>query len=99
VGSDVPVIDACMLRRAAASGHRLVIADLGVPRNIEPAEVEGIDRYDVETLAAVVHEEGQRRVDAMRAAESVVEQELEGWLAWSGSRQAFRRRSQHCSSR
>ncbi|HSK09896.1 MAG TPA: glutamyl-tRNA reductase [Vicinamibacterales bacterium] len=97
VRADAPVMDAASLRRAVASGRRLVIADLGVPRNVEPVAVPGIDRFDVESLADVVHEEGQRRAEAVCAAESVVEQELEGWLAWSGSRQSFRR--QHCVSR
>lgn len=96
VRTDLPVLDAPALRGAVAGGRRLVVADLGVPRNIEPVAVPGVDLFDVETLAAVIREDGQRRVHAVRAAESVVEQELEAWLAWSDSRQAFRRQ---CVSR
>ena len=98
VRSDRPVIDASMLRRAVPPGRRLAIADLGVPRNVEPLAVPGVDLFDVETLAAVVHDEGRRRVDAVHAAEAVVEQELAGWLAWSGAREDFRQ-GRRCVSR
>ena len=98
VRCESPVLDASALRRAAAGGHRLAVADLGVPRNVEPVRVPGVDLFDVETLAAVVHDVRRRRVEAVRAAEAVVDQELEGWLAWTGTRQNCCR-SRRCGSR
>lgn len=60
----------------------LVMIDLSVPRNIDPAvnDLEGIYRFDVDDLQEIADQGMQRRVAAAVAAERMVDEETEA--AW-----------------
>jgi glutamyl-tRNA reductase len=82
VRANGPVIEAAGLRRVAAERTApLVVVDLGVPRNVETADVPGIELMDVDDLGALLEKDSRCRAMAVRAAEAIVEEELEAWLA------------------
>jgi glutamyl-tRNA reductase len=60
----------------------LVLVDLSVPRNIDPAagNLDNVFCYDIDDLGAVVEASLQERRKAAQLAEKIVEQELE--VAW-----------------
>jgi glutamyl-tRNA reductase len=78
--SPVPVVTAAQLRRAAASraGRRLLVMDLAVPRNVEPAarDVEGIELLDLDDLQRICCPAGGTDAGALAEAEGIVEDEL-----------------------
>lgn len=86
-GASAPVLDADALGRAAASRvGRLVVVDLGVPRNVEAVKAPRIEVLDLDALAQQLRDSRESRAAAVRAAESIVEAELATWLAWCGAR-------------
>jgi glutamyl-tRNA reductase len=65
------------------AGHGLVIVDLAVPRDVEPAvgELPGVTLIDLDTLAT--HPAGVVTASAdQAAAEAIVASEVEAFLAW-----------------
>ena len=65
------------LAPAVARAGRLLVVDLGVPRNVDPAAagIDGVDLLDMEDLrSAVTRTVDERRVEAERGAEIVSEE-------------------------
>ena len=69
----------------ARDGRPLVLIDIAVPRDIEPAcdEIEGVTRYDIDDLQAVVARNLERAAERDRA-EAVVEEEIRRFARWMG---------------
>jgi glutamyl-tRNA reductase len=68
-------------------GRRLLLIDLAVPRDIDPAcaEIDGLSLFDVDDLQSqVARTRSVRRVEARRA-EGIVEEEIQGFAGWLGS--------------
>jgi glutamyl-tRNA reductase len=91
-----PILGAPELERAVRLRREpLVVVDLGMPPNVGATDVAGIERFDVDSLAALLDEEARRRARAVEAAEAIIEEELEAWLEWTGSRE---QRSSQCAA-
>ncbi|MGH7701064.1 MAG: glutamyl-tRNA reductase [Gemmatimonadales bacterium] len=62
----------------------LCILDLAVPRDVEPAvaQLEHVFLYDVDDLQAVAAQATAGRRDQVPAAERIVDEEVEQFLAW-----------------
>ena len=77
------VEDAMRLRR----GRPMFFLDLAVPRDIEPEvrEVYNVFLYDLDGLGEVAEENRRRRLREVPRAESILEEELERFLAWYGN--------------
>ena len=58
--------------------------DLAVPRNIDPeaASIDGVSLYNIDDLAAVAEDNLRERRKAAAAAESVVDEEVAGFVEW-----------------
>lgn len=87
-GAPEPVLGASELSAAAVARGRLVAVDLSLPRNLEPPEVEvpELELIDLVRLTVLLEGERERRRGAVTLAETVVEQEMEKWLAWTRNR-------------
>ncbi len=87
-GSDVPVLTAPALMRAreacAASGYELLLMDLSLPRNIDPAVVEqaGVTLVDLDTLHTPVLAAEAMRRDAVPVAADICEDEISSFMEW-----------------
>jgi len=80
------VLDAATVERARR-GRRLLLIDLAVPRDLDPAihELDGCYLYDIDDLEAIVAETlSGRRAEAERA-ESIVAAEAEKFHEWQAS--------------
>jgi glutamyl-tRNA reductase len=93
VGTSHPLVDREMLATAASGrGDRgdLVVVDLGVPRNVEPAAsaVDGLVLLDMEDLRAAVAEAIGGRQEEVAAATGIVVDEVERYRAASRARDA-----------
>lgn len=69
-------------------GRGLVLIDIAVPRDVDPAcaDIEGVRLYDVDDLQNVVRRTTHVRELEARRAEDIVEQEIERFAEWLGSR-------------
>jgi glutamyl-tRNA reductase len=80
-GAREPVLRLDMLQRVmkARRGRWLLLIDIAVPRDIEPAisELENVYLYDIDALQAVVTDNLSDRQREAVAAEQIVETELE----------------------
>jgi glutamyl-tRNA reductase len=67
-------------------GRPLVMIDIAVPRDIEPAcgELDGVTLYDMDDLAAIVARNRQVREAERVRAENVVEEEIQRFAHWMG---------------
>ncbi len=77
------IASACQVRR-----HRpLFLIDIAVPRDIEASasEIEGVFLYDIDDLRAVAEANLRERQKEARAAEAIVEAEIQGFLGWQRS--------------
>ena len=71
---------------AARGGRPLLLVDLAVPRDIDPAcgELEGVTLMDIDALQAAVREHlTVRRAEAVQA-EAIVEDEIQTFAQWLG---------------
>lgn len=98
-GSEVPVITAANLRRAreacASTGYALLLMDLSMPRNIDPAVTEdaAVTLVDLDTLHQPVLDAEVMRRDAVPHAEAICAEETDAfmdWLATMPARDAIR---------
>jgi glutamyl-tRNA reductase len=67
-------------------GRPLVLIDIAVPRDIEPESdaIEGITRYDIDDLQAVVARNLEVRDGERERAEAVIEDEIQRFARWMG---------------
>jgi glutamyl-tRNA reductase len=74
-------LDAVM---AARDRRPIVLIDIAVPRDIEPAcgDVEGVTLYDIDDLQAVVARNLEVRASERASAEAVVEEEIQRFARW-----------------
>jgi glutamyl-tRNA reductase len=71
----------------ARDGRPLLLVDIAVPRDIDPAcgDLTGVTLYDMDDLqAAVAHTISVREAEARRA-EEIVEEEIQRFAGWLGS--------------
>jgi len=76
---------------AERRGRPLLLIDIAVPRDIDPAcaELEGVSLYDIDDLQAVVARNlSSREVHAPRALE-IVEEEIHRFARWLGQLDAL----------
>jgi glutamyl-tRNA reductase len=90
------LIAAEMLRRTRPHRRRLVVIDLGVPRNVDPAvaHLDFCRLYDVDDLRLVVEATVAARNEAIAPAEVILEHDLErfrDWLVARGLKQEIAR--------
>jgi len=80
------VLDAPTVERAR-SGRRLLLIDLAVPRDLDPAihELDGCYLYDIDDLDAIVAETLTGRRSEAERAESIVAAEAEKFHEWQAS--------------
>ncbi|MGO8871976.1 MAG: glutamyl-tRNA reductase [Acidimicrobiales bacterium] len=93
VGTTHPIIDRDMLATAAAGRHgepALLVVDLGVPRNVEPAAaaVAGVVLLDMDVLRSAVAEALSGRQDEVAGATRIVGDEVERYRVASRARDA-----------
>lgn len=83
-----PVLFGEWLAAAARPPRRLAVADLGVPRGVEPpAPVPpGLVLADLALLTARMNGDAERRRSAIGDAERIVEEEIREWLGWVDGR-------------
>ena len=69
---------------AARDRRPLVLIDIAVPRDIEPAcgDVEGVALYDIDDLQAVVARNLEVRASERAGAEAIVEEEIQRFARW-----------------
>jgi glutamyl-tRNA reductase len=83
------VLDAATVERAlhARRGRQLVLIDLAVPRDLDPAihELEGCYLYDIDDLQAIVNETLAGRRGETERAEAIVAAESEKFHEWQAS--------------
>jgi glutamyl-tRNA reductase len=84
-----PILDAPLVTqalRARGRGRRMLVIDLGVPRNVDPAvnDLADVYLYDVDDLQDVAAANSEERRRETLHAEAIVIQEqqrFEGWLS------------------
>ncbi|GIX35257.1 MAG: glutamyl-tRNA reductase [Lysobacteraceae bacterium] len=81
-----PVLSAALVREASrARRHRpMLLLDLAVPRDIEPAvaDLEDVYLYTVDDLDQVVEESRRSRREAAVEAEAIIDLQVEHFMAW-----------------
>ncbi len=95
-GASLPVLDAELLApalgaRPATTGRApLVVVDLGVPRNVDPAVagISGIDLLDMDDLTGHAERAMEGRRAELSAAQEIVTQEVERYRAEERARGA-----------
>ena len=89
--ASAPMLTAAMVRDAqqARAGRPLLIVDLGVPRNVEPAaaDVPGVSLHSVDDLGRRIEARLSLRGDAAERAEAIVEARLQAFMEWLAARQ------------
>jgi len=84
------VTKALMARVLRHRRYRAILfVDLAVPRDIDPAvaDLENAFVYDVDDLERVVEGNQQARADEAKAAELIIESEIDAFLRWSRSQE------------
>ncbi|MGK2938441.1 MAG: glutamyl-tRNA reductase [Solirubrobacteraceae bacterium] len=85
-----PIIDQEELELVmkARGGRPLLLIDIAVPRDVDPAcaDIPGVTLFDVDDLHGVVRRTTNVRGMEARRAEEIVEEEIERFAEWLGSR-------------
>jgi glutamyl-tRNA reductase len=81
-------LESVMVSRA---GRPLLLIDLAVPRDIDPAcrELDGVSLYDVDDVQAIVERNASGREAEARRAQSILESELARFERWQGSQEVM----------
>ncbi len=90
-GSPEPVLTMASVGPSIRKRSRLLlIVDIAVPRDVEPAigEMPNVFLYNLNDLDRVVAQNIQRRRQEIPRAEAIVDQEVARFVAWHDSRQA-----------
>ena len=84
----------------ARARRPLVLIDIAVPRDIEPAcgDIEGVTLYDIDDLQAVVARNLEVRASERASAEAIVEEEIQRFARWMAAARRRCRRSPRCAS-
>ena len=79
--------DELALVMAAREGRPLLLIDIAVPRDIDPAcaEIEGVTLRDIDDLQAVVEHNLAGRAADVPAADAIVEEEIVRFARWLGT--------------
>jgi glutamyl-tRNA reductase len=84
--SSLPILGKGMLERAIKARRHapMFIADLAVPRDVEPeaAELEDLFLYTVDDLSNIIKDNLQVRVEAVREAEAMIAEQAASFLRW-----------------
>jgi glutamyl-tRNA reductase len=84
--SSEPVLSSGMVARAVAHRphHRLLLLDLAVPRDVDPAcaVVPGVTLYDLDRLQTISADNRQQRAAEIVRAEVIISEAVEQFLAW-----------------
>ena len=87
-----PIVGAEELRvvMEARGGRPLVLIDIAVPRDIEPAcgDIPGVRRFDIDDLQAIVARNLGVREGERDRAEAIVEDEIQRFSTWMGQQGA-----------
>ncbi len=72
-------------------GRPLLLIDIAVPRDIDPAcnELEGVTLYDIDDLQAIVSRNVDARAELMPQAEQIIEEEISRFARWLGQSEAL----------
>jgi glutamyl-tRNA reductase len=73
-------------RNPPARGAALLLIDIAVPRDIDPAcgELDGVSLYDIDDLQAVVARNLDTRASEVPRAMEIVEEEIQRFARWLG---------------
>jgi len=73
-------------RSSPARGAALLLIDIAVPRDIDPAcgELDGVNLYDIDDLQAVVARNLDTRAGEIPRAMEIVEEEIQRFARWLG---------------
>lgn len=88
-GAQQPIVEAAQLAACRANcgtaGYPLLLLDLSVPRNIDPAvrEMEGTTLVDLDQLHLPLVAAEEMRRGAVPVADQIVEEELAAFMEWS----------------
>jgi glutamyl-tRNA reductase len=79
-------VDELALVMRERDGAPLLLIDIAVPRDIDPAcaELDGVTLYDIDDLQSVVARNRQVREAEREQAEAVVEDEIQRFARWMG---------------
>jgi len=90
-GATAPILSRERVRsvmRGRTRRRPLFLIDIAVPRDVEPsaASLEEVFLYNIDDLQSIVSENLSRRSSETTKAESIVNEEVETFMAWSRSR-------------
>jgi glutamyl-tRNA reductase len=92
-GAATPIIDRARVQAALKRrrGKPLFLIDIAVPRDVEAAaaEIGDVFLYNIDDLQSIVNESLSRRASETTRAETIVNQEVERFMAWARSRTAM----------
>ncbi len=73
-------------RRERGARASLLLIDIAVPRDIEPAcgDIEGVTLYDIDDLQTVVQRNLGARAEILPQAEQIVQEEIHRFARWLG---------------
>jgi glutamyl-tRNA reductase len=90
-GSEVVLArEAIAAATAARRGRPLFLLDMAVPRDIDASssDLEEVFLYNLDDLRSIVQENLDRRAGEIAAAEAIVQDEVEAFMAWMRARHA-----------
>ena len=90
--SSLPILGKGLIEGALKARRRrpMFIADLAVPRDVEPqvAELRDVFLYSLDDLGKIVQQGAESRQAAMADAEAIVERQVAAFRDWQGARAA-----------
>jgi glutamyl-tRNA reductase len=85
-GADEPILTRRHLKEAMASrrGRPLLVVDLGVPRNVEPAAARlgNLFLHTIDSLEQIIQRNLRRRREEVGRVEEIIDEELAHFRAW-----------------
>jgi glutamyl-tRNA reductase len=84
-------LELVMSERAAHGERALVIIDIAVPRDVDPAcgDLDGVSLYDIDDLQAVIARNLSMRAEETPRALEIVEEEIQRFARWLGQLDAL----------